>query len=96
MERALATPGADMKANVFLGVGALEEAHDPRQAFVSNVYKMEAALRSRHYPSLALERRVFEGETHMSVYAGAVTYGLASVFGGYRDMHDWSCWLRAG
>jgi hypothetical protein len=29
----------------------------------------------------------------MSVFPGAVTRGLGEVFGGYRDMHDWSRWL---
>ena len=65
-----------------------------KQAFVSNVYRLEAALRSRNNPGLKLERQIFEGETHMSVYPGAVTHGLGSVFGGYRDMHDWARWLR--
>jgi hypothetical protein len=30
----------------------------------------------------------------MSVYFGAITRGLGAVFGGYRDMHDWSRWLQ--
>jgi uncharacterized protein len=94
LEDALAASAADLPASVYLAAGALEEAHDVKQAFVSNVYRLEAALRSRNYPGLKLERQIFEGETHMSVYPGAVTRGLGSVFGGYRDMHDWARWLQ--
>jgi len=94
LEETLAARVWDLSASVYLAVGELEEAHDVKQAFVSNVYRLEAALRARNYPSLTLERRVFEGETHMSVYPGAVTRGLGSVFGGYRDMHDWARWLQ--
>jgi len=84
----------DLPAQLFLAAGSLEEAHDVRQKFVSNVYAFEARLKSRDYPSLNLKSRIFDGETHMSVYPGAVTRGLGEVFGGYRDMHDWERWMR--
>ncbi|MFC3076582.1 alpha/beta hydrolase [Phenylobacterium terrae] len=86
---------SDLPAHLFLASGGLEEAHDPRQGFVSNLYKLDALLRSRGYPNLDVAMHVFEGETHMSVYPGAVTRGLGAVFGGYRDMHDWSRWLAS-
>jgi hypothetical protein len=94
LEAALAARADDLNAHLFLAAGALEEAHDARQAFVSNLYAMEAQLRSRAYPSLDLALRVFDGETHMSVYPGAVTRGLGEVFGGYNDLSDWSRWLQ--
>jgi hypothetical protein len=93
LEARMAAEAADLPARLFLAAGALEEAHDPRQAFVSNVYALEARMRQRGYPSLELDFRIFEGETHMSAYPAAVTRGLGAVFGGYRDMHDWSRWL---
>ena len=96
LEEALAVRETDLPASVYLAAGELEEAQDVKQAFVSNVYRLEAALRARNYPGLMLERRIFEGETHMSVYPGAVTRGLGAVFGGYRDMHDWARWLAQG
>ena len=68
--------------------------HDAQQKFVSNLYEMEAKLRARAYPGLDMSLRIFEGETHMSVYFGALARGLGAVFGGYRDMHDWSRWLQ--
>lgn len=94
LEAELAARTANLPARVFLAAGSLEEAHDPRQGFVSNLYALEARLRQRAYPSLEMALRVFEGETHMSVFPGAVTRGLGEVFGGYRDMSDWSRWLK--
>jgi hypothetical protein len=83
----------DIPASVFLAAGGLEEAHDNRQRFVSNLYELEATLNARRHPRLALNLRIFEGETHMSVFPAAFTRGLGEVFGGYRDMRDWSRWL---
>jgi predicted alpha/beta superfamily hydrolase len=93
LEAALAERTQDLPARLFMAAGGLEEAHDARQKFVSNVYEMDATLRQRAYPSLDVGLHIFEGETHMSVYPGAVTRGLGAVFGGYRDMHDWARWL---
>jgi len=93
LEAELAATVTDLPAHLFLGAGSLEEGHDARQGFVSNLSAMEARLLARRYPSLDLTSRVFEGETHMSVYAGAVTRGLGAVFGGYNDLSDWSRWL---
>ena len=95
LEKRLAASGDDLSARLFLAAGELEEGHDPKQAFVSNVHRLEAALRSRNHENLDLVSRIFEGETHMSVYPGAVTFGLGAVFGGYRDMDDWSRWMNA-
>lgn len=93
LEAELASKADDLPAHLFLAAGGLEEAHDPRQGFVSNLYELDARLRQRAYPNLHTAFRIFDGETHMSVFPGAVTRGLGEVFGGYRDMHDWSRWL---
>jgi hypothetical protein len=92
LEAEAAAKQADLRASVFLAAGSLEEAHDYQQRFVSNAYELESRLRARSYPGLELGLRIFEGETHMSVFPGAVTRGLGEVFGGYRDMRDWSRW----
>lgn len=94
MEEAFAATGQDLPVHLFLAAGALEEAHDSQQRFVSNLYQLDARLQARTYPGLDLGLKVFEGGTHMSVYFGALARGLGAVFGGYRDMHDWSRWLR--
>ncbi|HEX3701667.1 MAG TPA: alpha/beta hydrolase-fold protein [Phenylobacterium sp.] len=94
MEEAYAATAHDLPAHLFLAAGSLEEGHDAQQRFVSNTYQLDAKLRARAYPKLGLTLQVFDGETHMSVYFGAVARGLGAVFGGYRDMHNWSRWLR--
>jgi predicted alpha/beta superfamily hydrolase len=93
LEEAFAARATDLPAHLFLAAGGLEEAHDAQQRFVSNVYRLDAKLQARAYPGLRLGLRIFDGETHMAVYFGAVARGLGAVFGGYRDMHDWSRWL---
>jgi predicted alpha/beta superfamily hydrolase len=90
LEAAFAARAADLQASLFLSAGGLEEGHDLRQGFVSNLYRLEAALRARGWPGLDLALKVFEGENHMSVFPGAVARGLGHVFGGYPDMQDWS------
>jgi len=94
-EAARAAKGDDLPARLFLAAGGLEEAHDARQRFVSNLYELHARLAARAYPSLEMTLRIFEGENHMSVFPAAFTRGLGAVFGGYPDMHDWSRALRA-
>lgn len=94
-ERAFAADARDLPASVYLAAGSLEEAHDARNALVSNVYRLDSVLRSRRWPGLDLAMQIFEGENHMSVFPGAVTRGLGHVFGGYPDMNDWTRALHA-
>jgi uncharacterized protein len=94
LEAQLAGRTPDLPANVFLGVGGLEETHDADQRLVSNLYEMEARIRSRAYPSLEMGFHVFPEETHMSVYPAGVSRGLSQVFGGPGDVSDWSKALR--
>jgi predicted alpha/beta superfamily hydrolase len=94
-EARLAMSATDLPIRLFLGVGGLEEAHDPESKMVSSVYEMESRLRSRGYPSLSMDFHVFPDETHMSVYPAAVSRGLVSVFGGHGDIHNWAKTLKA-
>ena len=95
LEAELAARATDLPASVFLAAGGLEEAHDARNALVTNVYRLDSVLRSRRWPGLDLAMKVFEGENHMTAPSGAVIRGLGHVFGGYPDMDDWTRALRA-
>ena len=95
LEADFAERATDLPANLFLAAGGLEEAHDARNALVSNVYRLDSVLRSRRWPGLDLEMKVFEGENHMTVPSSAIIRGLGHVFGGYPDMNDWTRALRA-
>ncbi len=84
-EEAFSASHADPDANVFLGIGELEEdANDPQSiqdAMVANVEKLDERLRSRNYPGLKLTTRVFDGENHQSVVPALLSHGLRTNFG---------------
>jgi predicted alpha/beta superfamily hydrolase len=88
-ELAYAASHKDLKANVFLGVGALETptangAGSDDEDMVGDLKKFEAALRSRHYPGLHLQSKVFADEDHLTVFPGIVTRGLKWALPGKR------------
>jgi predicted alpha/beta superfamily hydrolase len=90
LEAELAGHAKDLPATLFLGAGGLEELHDADSRLVSNLYALQSRLEGRHYPGLTTTLKVFNGETHMSVFPGAVARGLSEVFGGPGDVSDWS------
>lgn len=83
-ERDYAASHHDMKAQVFLGVGGFEHpkpgSHNPRYDksadMVGDMQAFAAALRSRHYPSLQLQSRVYDGEDHLTLPPTFFTHGL--------------------
>ncbi len=75
MEDAAAARGEPANANVFLSVGALENPAMPND--LRDFYNR---LKSRNRPGLKLTLEVFEDERHDSVFPGAVTRGLRTVF----------------
>lgn len=71
----------ELKAKVFLSVGALEAIYEPAFArMVGNVEEVRDILSSRDYLGLDLKMHVFEGETHLSVIPGTFSRGLREVF----------------
>jgi predicted alpha/beta superfamily hydrolase len=79
-EAALAARASDLPVRLFLGVGELEEADGALFSPVSNLAAMAQSLGGRGYRGLDMTHHVFPGETHMSVYPGAVSRGLRAVF----------------
>jgi predicted alpha/beta superfamily hydrolase len=66
----------DLEATLLMTGGSLEtDLHEPMQRFVHQ-------LRERNYPSLNLETHIFEGESHVSGYAAAVSRALCVLYGG--------------
>ena len=72
----------DLAANVFIGIGGLEET-GPIASFrmVTNVFRLETMLRAKKYPGLQLSTRVFPDESHTTVPGMSLVRGLVSVFG---------------
>lgn len=79
-EKAYAAAHKDLKANVYFGVGGLEiprpGSKDSDDDMVGDLRKFEAALKSHRYPGLRIQSRVFDGESHVTVFPGIVTRGL--------------------
>lgn len=63
-------------ARVFLSVGGGEE---PEMRL--DVLELADRLRNRHHAGLQMEYHQFPGETHQSVFPGAVSRGLRAIFG---------------
>lgn len=64
----------DLMARVFISAGELEEDAVPE------VQRMSRVLEGREYPNLAVEMRVFPGETHASTLGAVASHGLRSVY----------------
>lgn len=75
MEEEAAQSGTRPNARVFLSVGAHENA-----VMASDLSELFKKLKSRGNPNLELGMHIFEGERHNSVFPGAVTRGLLTVF----------------
>lgn len=85
-EAAYAASHKDLRADVYLGVGALEARapksapHDPRYSkdddMVADARDFARALASRRYPSLRVRTEVVADENHLTVAPALITHGL--------------------
>lgn len=75
-EAAHAATATDLPGRVFLSVGSEEGGGE----IFGGHAEFHRRLAARNHPSLRLDWRVFDGETHQSVIAPAVTRGLVQVF----------------
>jgi predicted alpha/beta superfamily hydrolase len=79
-EDTLARRASDIDARLYLAVGGLEEGQEPAARMVSNLYELDAVLRARAYPSLQTRLEVLPDESHMSVFAAAISRGLRALY----------------
>ncbi|MFN7398491.1 MAG: alpha/beta hydrolase [Sandaracinobacter sp.] len=83
-ERGYATRHKDLPAQAYFMIGGEETVPDPdilpfgnsRMAMVEDMDELTAMLKSRGYPSLKVQSRVFPGENHGSVYPDAIRAGM--------------------
>ena len=75
MEEAASQRGEPANANVFLSVGGLEDS-----VMTNDLRDFYDKLKSRNRPGLKLTMQIFADERHDSVFPGAVTRGLRTVF----------------
>lgn len=72
----------DLPKTVFMSSGSLEEAAENPgpQLMVTNMKTMVDRLAGRNYPSLNIDRYIFDGETHQSAIGTSINRGLRFVF----------------
>ncbi|NOT42051.1 MAG: alpha/beta hydrolase [Alphaproteobacteria bacterium] len=80
MEEAAAASGVKPIARVFFAVGSFENQPGVNRSMVDDLAELVEKLKSHNNRNLVVRHRVFEGETHNSVFPAAVTRGLLSVF----------------
>jgi predicted alpha/beta superfamily hydrolase len=74
-ERAYADEHDDLPARVFMSIGGLED-----ESVIRLMQHIVEILQQRDYPSLELTSHIFEGETHLSVPAAAISRGLRVLY----------------
>ena len=78
-EKAYAAAHKDLKASVYFGIGQLEErkpGDSGKDNMMADIKQLESVLRSRRYPGLRIESRVFADEDHYTVAPHIITRGL--------------------
>ncbi len=76
-EEALAAVSHDLPVKLFLTASSMESART-----IEGMQQLADRLRARENPGLKLETYVFDGETHFSGYAAAVSRALRVLYGG--------------
>lgn len=76
-EKAYAATHKDLKAKVYFAAGGLETLKPGSSTdMVADMKQLERILKSRHYPGLRVQSRVFDDEDHLSVAPRIITGGL--------------------
>lgn len=68
------------KTYVYMGVGSWEEQPERSYAMVSDLKAFAAALEARNDPNIVMEARVFDDETHASIYPAVLSTGVRHLF----------------
>ncbi|MDP3909397.1 MAG: alpha/beta hydrolase-fold protein [Gemmatimonadales bacterium] len=79
-ERRLAAASGDLPARLYLAVGSREI--NGQRNMVADLRRFATVLERRNHPGLRLRWSVEDGETHNSVFPGALSDGLRFVLGG--------------
>jgi predicted alpha/beta superfamily hydrolase len=83
-EQAYAARSKDLPASVFFGIGGLETLAPGKKRsrseedadMVADLHEFDGLLKSRRYPSLKTQVKVFADEDHASVFPLVLTHGL--------------------
>jgi uncharacterized protein len=81
----VAASSSNPSARVFFAVGSNENQPAANRPMVDDLSELVEKLKSRNNRNLIVRYRIYDGETHNSVFPGAVTRGLLTVFDGARE-----------
>lgn len=71
---------SDLPARVFMSVGSLEQKADTTAGMINDMRQLADRLQSRRYPNLHLDTMIFDGETHRSGIAPAISRGMRVIY----------------
>lgn len=74
-------PPLSAKRYVYLAVGSWEEQPQNQGFMVTELERFAAQLAARRDPNLIVKHRVFEDETHASIFPAALSTGIRHLFG---------------
>jgi predicted alpha/beta superfamily hydrolase len=80
-EKSLATTRLPRETRIYLGVGSWEEQPENHGFMVSECMAFASLLAARRDPNLLVGQRVFEDETHASIFPAAFSTGIRRLFG---------------
>ena len=66
----------ELNKSVYLAYGSM----DSKKWIINPANELIQTIQTRNYGGLKFDTRIFEGETHVSVYSTALTNGLKSIF----------------
>ena len=103
-ERGFAMRNKDLPGQAYFMIGGEETVPDPdtepfgnsRMAMVEDMDEMVRMLKSRNYPSLKVQQKVFPGEDHGSVYPDAIRKGMEWALPGKGKEDHKACLDAAG
>lgn len=71
----------DLDTQLYLCIGAAEEAQAPDARMVSEFEIFTRQLEARNYSSLSLQHEILPDQTHVSVFTPAISNGIRRLFG---------------
>lgn len=79
-EAAFADWKLERKTFVYMGVGAWENQPPPSYAMADDLEAFAALLKAQGKPDLVLEYRIFDDETHASIFPAVLSTGIRHLF----------------
>ncbi|KZK84029.1 Ferri-bacillibactin esterase BesA [Pseudovibrio sp. Ad13] len=90
LEEQTSTKRQNVKMDIFMAVGELEEAADAHAKMVSNLVKLVDQMDSRSISGLRLNHKILKGESHMSVFSPAFSRACRALFACQNRNESWA------